>query len=494
MKLQNIFIVAAWAEDSGDTAEETCLTNELRCRAAIVTFPDVCFTFKSTVVNDDNSKSEFERHSNDFAAIIKATLEKDSDMRDHYYSSKFEVTSIVPENVEQVENFFIDEMNGGFQFFYQVETIEAPMVICGDAEIRLQEIFEEEIYEDQYWTDMAKTHGIAPLVNMTSMPEDADIYTTFFYINNPVECEIMNGGCSHQCIASQCQCPPCWELDLEGTTCSPSKGKVITTCNPDEIVVTIDSCVIEDYAMTDAVFLEGDCMPTYDDSTEMWTIKTGLDSCGTTNAFPEGENFVTYTNTLSIPPESYYSGPLAGLTFSRPIEWDFSCDYALDFVVKSDYTLESKMHKWAFNEGVGSFQFDLTFFENEYFDAELDNLAVAVGKPVYFNVEMNEGKYLNNVEFRVTDCTVKERQTPANTFTIFDYTKEDQCFNQDSLLSPVEFREVQEWFQGNNQQQFSFRGFTFPDSSASKQMLMCNIKICDKTNNNSECKSYCYDV
>ena len=50
------------------------------------------------------------------------------------------------------------------------------------------------------------------------------------------------------------------------------------------------------------------------------------------------------------------------------------------------------MHKWAFNEGVGSFQFDLNFFENEYFDAELDNLAVAVGKPVYFNVEMNGGK------------------------------------------------------------------------------------------------------
>lgn len=50
------------------------------------------------------------------------------------------------------------------------------------------------------------------------------------------------------------------------------------------------------------------------------------------------------------------------------------------------------MHKWAFNEGVGSFQFDLNFFENEYFDAELDNLVVSVGKPVYFNVEMNGGK------------------------------------------------------------------------------------------------------
>jgi len=105
-------------------------------------------------------------------------------MRDHYFSSKFEVTSIVPENVEQVENFLIDEMNSGFQFFYQVETIAAPMVICGDAEIRLQEIFEEEIYEDQYWTDMAKNHGIVPLVNMTSMPEDADVYTSFYFINN----------------------------------------------------------------------------------------------------------------------------------------------------------------------------------------------------------------------------------------------------------------------------------------------------------------------
>ena len=121
---------------------------------------------------------------NDLADRIRNTLENDSDMRDHYFSSKFEVTSIVPENVEQVENFLIDEMNSGFQFFYQVETIAAPMVICGDAEIRLQEIFEEEIQEDQYWTDMAKNHGIVPLVNMTSMPEDADIYTSFYFINN----------------------------------------------------------------------------------------------------------------------------------------------------------------------------------------------------------------------------------------------------------------------------------------------------------------------
>ena len=64
-----------------------------------------------------------------------------------------------------------------------------------------------------------------------------------------VDCEILNGGCSHQCIASQCKCPPCWELDLEGTTCSPAKGKVVTTCNSDEIVISIDSCVIDDYTM-----------------------------------------------------------------------------------------------------------------------------------------------------------------------------------------------------------------------------------------------------
>jgi hypothetical protein len=310
-----------------------------------------------------------------------------------------------------------------------------------------------------------------------------------------VDCEILNGGCSHQCIASQCTCPPCWQLDLEGLTCSPAPGKVVTTCNADEMVVTIDNCVVDDYVMEDAGFLEGDCIPQYDNITEIWTISTGLDSCGTTNAFLEGDSFVKYSNMLSIPPAAYYtSGPLAGLTFSRPIDWNFSCDYTLDSVVKSDYVLESKMHKWAFNEGVGNFKFDLSFFENEYFENELDQLTVSVGKPVYFNVEMNDGKYLNNVEFRVIDCMVKERSTPANNFNIWDYSIEDQCFNQDALLSPVHFREIQKWFQGNNQQQFSFKGFSFPGSQASEQMLMCNIKICDKTNNNSACKSLCYDV
>ena len=82
-----------------------------------------------------------------------------------------------------------------------------------------------------------------------------------------VDCEILNGGCSHQCIASQCQCPPCWELDLEGTTCSPAPGKVVTTCNSDEIVVTIDSCVIDDYTMDVSSHLVppilGDILPSF---------------------------------------------------------------------------------------------------------------------------------------------------------------------------------------------------------------------------------------
>ena len=54
-----------------------------------------------------------------------------------------------------------------------------------------------------------------------------------------------------------------------------------------------------------------------------------------------------------------------------------------------------------------------------------------------FNETWNtvKGNYLNNVEFRVTDCTVKERQTPANTFTIFDYTNEEQCYNQERFHS-----------------------------------------------------------
>ena len=87
-----------------------------------------------TKITDVTVKQDVDFYfQNDLTDRIKTTLENDSDMRDHYFSSKFEVTSIVPENVEQVENFLIDEMNSGFQFFYQVETIAAPMVICGDA-------------------------------------------------------------------------------------------------------------------------------------------------------------------------------------------------------------------------------------------------------------------------------------------------------------------------------------------------------------------------
>ena len=47
----------------------------------------------------------------------------------------------------------------------------------------------------------------------------------------------------------------------------------------------------------------------------------------------------------------------------------------------------------------------LNFYTAENFETIQNEQSSVVGQPVYFNVVMNEGKYLQGVEFRATDCT-----------------------------------------------------------------------------------------
>ena len=56
-----IFLPLSQAVLDQQPAPENCKTNELRCRAAVVTIP-TCFAYKTNVVTDVNKQAEFDRH------------------------------------------------------------------------------------------------------------------------------------------------------------------------------------------------------------------------------------------------------------------------------------------------------------------------------------------------------------------------------------------------------------------------------------------------
>ena len=68
------------------------------------------------------------------------------------------------------------------RFTYKVETTEAVMIICGEVIVKLKEIYQEDLQEDIYWTQMAEK-WLSTIENYTELkPEDNSI-AYYFYRN-----------------------------------------------------------------------------------------------------------------------------------------------------------------------------------------------------------------------------------------------------------------------------------------------------------------------
>ena len=201
-------------------------------------------------------------------------------------------------------------------------------------------------------------------------------------------------------------------------------------------------------------------------------------------------------NKLSIPPETNDI-----IYFARPMEFTFTCEYDLSATVESAFSVKAATRRTEFNVAQGAFSFGLNFYTGSDFKTIEDDQSGVVGQPVYYNVAMNSGKFLDGVEFRVTDCTVSKQSDSDVNYKIWDMN--GTCTPAES---PIKFTQLQKWFQGNNQQQFSFKGksvcskkyltilsgFKFPGSGEQEQNLACNIQVCDMNNKDSACKKGCY--
>ena len=100
-------------------------------------------------------------------------------------------------------------------------------------------------------------------------------------------CFINNGGCTHDCdmvtdSTYTCECPPCWSMSNDGLTCYPSSDSISTLCGPNEMVIRMNKCVLENsHDWTTAKMMDGDCAFAEDENDGDYVIlRNGLDECG----------------------------------------------------------------------------------------------------------------------------------------------------------------------------------------------------------------------
>ena len=100
-------------------------------------------------------------------------------------------------------------------------------------------------------------------------------------------CFINNGGCTHDCNMDTdstytCECPSCWSMSDDGLTCYPSSDSITTMCGPNEMVIRMNKCVLENsHDWTTAKMMDGDCAFAEDENDSDYVIlRNGLDECG----------------------------------------------------------------------------------------------------------------------------------------------------------------------------------------------------------------------
>ena len=99
-----------------------------------------------------------------------------------------------------------------------------------------------------------------------------------------------------------CDCPACWSMSDDGLTCVPSSDSITTLCGPNEMVIRMNKCVLENsHDWTTARMIDGpDCTFAEDENdTDYVVLRNGLDQCGMDLSF--GNDTLTYSVSLWEP-------------------------------------------------------------------------------------------------------------------------------------------------------------------------------------------------
>lgn len=302
-------------------------------------------------------------------------------------------------------------------------------------------------------------------------------------------CYVNNGGCTHDCAMSTdntyvCECPPCWSMSTDGQTCYPSSDSISTFCGPNEMVIRMNKCVLENsHDWTSARMIDGaECTFAEDENDSDYVILTnGLDECGMALTFEN--DTLTYSNTLQVS-----SSTIGGMIVTKPnVEWGFACTYDTEYTIGESLTVNAAAITQGFSQTNAQFAFSFDFYtDGSYAELNNETAAFQVGQYINFGVSMNGGEALSNLNFVASSCEVTNGDL---TFTIFDMNNEDNCeasapvfFQQHTSTTPaVSF--------------YSYMGFSFmnEDEESSEQLISCTLKVCHEDDLDSVCSSGCYN-
>ena len=222
-------------------------------------------------------------------------------------------------------------------------------------------------------------------------------------VNADVNCRESNGGCSHFCVASECICPPCWELSEDNVTCIPASDKVSVACSASGMSITVDECVYKGDEMTLSLNDES-CLAEKSSSGTSYTASSSLDACGTSISDHNGD--IVFSNQLNVIDRV---NPF-GITTVTDVHIEYTCTFPR-IVDVSDIATISNDAQFAGTDGTGVFEFDLTYYADATMTTESTEAdEKIVGETVFFQIAPVEGP-INGIYFTPTSCSVYDSQT-----------------------------------------------------------------------------------
>lgn len=256
----------------------------------------------------------------------------------------------------------------------------------------------------------------------------------------------LNGGCSHVCdgagLNGVCSCPnECWELDVDGQSCTIPADKVQLSCQSDRMVAHLARCVVRDnnnfmlgndnncneahdevMDMSNPIVGQtGACLPSTNITDPLSegcvSFEVRLDECSTRVEADYGNNLITFTQNLvsevAVHMQTGSIGTGAIISRAPRVSVEFTCEYRTDYETLETSAIVSPDVVENALESTGQFVFNLNTIVRDapggafpgwsMYNSQSD--PYMVGSTLYF--EICAGHTLSNIYFSVPDCTVK---------------------------------------------------------------------------------------
>jgi len=289
-----------------------------------------------------------------------------------------------------------------------------------------------------------------------------------------------NNGCSHDCSAGVCSCPPCWTLGADGKTCQFESGKAQVTCSANGAEIKIAKCAVPGVDPS-AITLTNECVAIEDSgNADFWRISTGFQECGSTFDYNSDVEKLQLSNTLVIGKPT-----VSGRVTGRQYNIDFACNFNNVATASSSINaVNTPFNEVTFDIDSTqptdlSFAFDLAFYESGAFvtAADLSNGAFQPGSSLFGRVAPTD-TLPGAFEFSVSKCTVVDPAI-SQSLDILDTcpAPETNFVFADSQSDTTNVK-------------FSFESFTFPASADDVVLdVNCEVNVCPE--NSAECLNIC---